>query len=291
MTKVKNKSTETEEEKFKQIATELHAPARKKFLRRKIIPHYVDECWSADLIDLKKFSKLNNNNKYIFTIIDNYSKYAWAIPIKNKSADALTDAFTKLLLNSPAKLGQSPRKPPAKLWFDRESGIYSKQFKSLMDENKIELYSTNSELKAVFVERFNRTLENKLFPIMTYRGEQKWYDILQQVVDKYNNTIHSTIKMTPKEAIATKNLHFEEHKYKNPRYNVGDYVRISKIKSIFAKGYTINWSYELFIIYEVLNTRPPTYRIEDENNNKLEGSWYEQELQKSKFSWKTQPPE
>ena len=72
---------------------------------------------------------------------------------------------------------------------------------------------------------------------------------------------------------------------------MGDYVRISKIKSIFAKGYTINWSYELFIIYEVLNTRPPTYRIEDENNNKLEGSWYEQELQKSKFSWKTQPPE
>ena len=114
MTKVKNKSTETEEEKFKQIATELHAPARKKFLRRKIIPHYVDECWSADLIDLKKFSKLNNNNKYIFTIIDNYSKYAWAIPIKNKSADALTDAFTKLLLNNrprrpPTKLGQSPR--------------------------------------------------------------------------------------------------------------------------------------------------------------------------------------
>ena len=126
---------------------------------------------------------------------------------------------------------------------------------------------------------------------MTYRGEQKWYDILQQVVDKYNNTIHSTIKMTPKEAIAAKGVHFEEHEYKKSRYNVGDYVRISKIKSIFAKGYTINWSYELFIIYEVLNTRPPTYRIEDENHNKLEGSWYEQELQESKFTWKTQPPE
>ena len=218
MTKVKNKSTEAEEEKFKQIATELHAPARKKFLRRKIIPHYVDECWSADLIDLKKFSKLNNNNKYIFTIIDNYSKYAWAIPIKNKSADALTDAFTKLSLNN----RQSPRRTPAKLWFDRESGIYSKQFKSLMDENKIELYSTNSELKAVFVERFNRTLENKVFPIMTYRGEQKWYDILQQVIDKYNNTIHSTIKMTPKEATTTKGMDhvgpfFEEHKYKKSK--------------------------------------------------------------------------
>ena len=281
--KVKNKSTPEEEEKFKQIAIELHKPARKHFTRRKIIPHYVDETWSADLIDLKKFSQLNNHFKYIFTIIDNYSKYAWALPLKNKTAPALVEAFEKLLKTSGRK--------PDRLWFDRESGIYSKQFSALMKENDIHLYSTNTELKAVIVERFNKTLENRIFPIMTYRGEQKWYDILPTVMDEYNKSVHSTIKMSPVEASSGKhNINFEENKHTLPKFKVGDYVRISKIKSIFAKGYTINWSYELFRITEVLKTRPPTYRIEDENNEQLEGSWYEPELQKSKFTWKTQVP-
>ena len=117
-----------------------------------------------------------------------------------------------------------------------------------MKEYDIHMYSTNTELKAVIVERFKKTLENRIFVMMTYRSEQKWYDILQTVMDECNKSVHSTIKMSPVEASSGKHsINFEENKHTLPKFKIGDYVKISKMK-----GYTINWSYELFRITEVL---------------------------------------
>ena len=154
------------------------------------------------------------------------------------------------------------------------------------------MYSTESELKAVFAERFNRTLENKLYPHMTALGENIWYNVLQKYITEYNNTKHSTIKMTPNEGSLPENssklisIFIEDkRKYKLPKLKNGDFVRISKIKSIFGKGYTINWSYEMFKVTEVKKTQPVTYVIKDKNEEVMKGSWYEQELQKSKFNY------
>ena len=134
----------------KEIAKEIFSPVIKKFDCIKIIPHYKDECWSIDLIDRSSLSKYNKNYKFIFTIIDNHTKYAWAIPLKDKSGKSTTTAFKKLI--------ETSKRKPHKIWSDRGKEFYNKTFLDFLKEQIIHTYSTISDLKAVFVERFNRTL-------------------------------------------------------------------------------------------------------------------------------------
>ena len=130
------------------------------------------------------------------------------------------------------------------------------------------MYSTYNECKSVVSERFIRTLKNKLYKHKTATGKNIYYDVLDNVVSEYNNTKHSTIKMKPKDvgdntkkssAIASnKRVHIDEHNEKSARYNVGDRVRISKLKNILAKGYTPIWSKEIFIANNINDTVPYT---------------------------------
>ena len=141
------------------LFTELFSPQITKFRRERIIPLYKDETWSADLIDKSSLSKYNNNYKLILTVIDIFTKYAWAIPLKNKSGLSITNSF-KIISGEHPQGGSECRKPE-KLWVDRGSEFYNKTFKSLLKEYKTKLYSTSSDLKAVFIERFIRTLLHK----------------------------------------------------------------------------------------------------------------------------------
>ena len=138
------------------LAKEVFSPQITKFRRERIIPLYEDEIWSADLIDKSPLTKYNNNYKFILTVIDIFTKYAWAIPLKNKSGLSITNGF-KIVLSEHPQGGSEPRKPE-KLWVDRDSEFYNKTFKTLLKEYETKLYSTYSDLKAVFTERFNRTL-------------------------------------------------------------------------------------------------------------------------------------
>ena len=130
------------------LAKEVFSPQITKFRKEIIIPLYKDETWSADLIDKSSLSKNNNNYKFILTVIDMFTKYACAIPLKNKSGLSITNGF-KIVLGESRK--------PEKLWVDRGSEFYNKTFKSLLKKYETKLYSTCSDLKAVFVESFNRT--------------------------------------------------------------------------------------------------------------------------------------
>ena len=115
------------------------------------------------------------------------------------------------------------------------------------------MYSTFNEGKSVVAERFIRTLKSKLYKHMTATGKNVYYDVLDNIVNKYNNTKHNTIKLKPKDVKDGDNrIYIDEHNKKSARYNVGDRVRISK----FAKGYTPNWSKEIFIINKINNTVP-----------------------------------
>ena len=146
------------------------------------------------------------------------------------------------------------------------------------------MYSTYNEGKSVVAERFIRTLKNKLYKHMTATGKNVYYDVLDDVVNKYNNTKHSTIKMKPNDVgDNNKRVYIDEHNKKSARYNVGDRVRISKFKNIFAKGYTPNWSREIFIINEINDTVPYTYNLKDLNGEKIIGRFYDRELQKTKL--------
>ena len=178
---------------------------------------------------------------------------------------------------------------------DRGSEFYNKTFKSLLKEYETKLYSTYSDLKAVFIERFNRTLLHIINKPMFINGDGNWVNILNDAVVIYNN-IHSTINMTPVDASNNPDkvkhtFSFKNNKgkpgYAQPKLKVGDYVRNADKRNIFSKGYTSNWNRELFRVNEVLKTQPPTYKIEDINGEIIEGKYYEQELLKSESDFES----
>ena len=260
---------------FEKLANELHKPIIRKFKRRKVnFGNEPNEIWSADLIDLKKLKKYNNGFQYIINIIDLYSRYAWSIPIKNKTGKSIVEAFDSIR-------GSKPKK----LWVDNGSEFYNKIFKKWLNDNNIEMYSTFNEGKAVVIERFNRTLKNKMFKYFTVNGTYKYIDILSSLINEYNNKKHSSTKLSPKELYFNgKKNYLTKKKNKIPisyDFKIGDKVRISKFKKKFEKGYTPNWTEEIFIIYAINMTNPVTYLIKDLNNNPIKGSFYKQELQKT----------
>ena len=284
MTMSLNKTIEKQQQ---QLAKEVFSPRITKFRGEKIIPLYKDETWSADLIDKSSLIKYNNNYKFILTVIDIFTKYACAIPLKNKSGLSITNGFKTTL---------SEGRKPEKLWVDRGSEFYNKTFKSLLKEygtgkaaSGIELYSTYSDLKAVFIERFNRTFLHIINKPIFINGDDNWVNILNDAVVIYNNNIHSTINMTPVEASNNPDKVKYTFSFNNikPKLNVGDYVRSVDKRNIFSKGYTSNWNRELFKVNEVLKTQPPTYKIGDINGEKIEGKYYEQEFLKSEFDFES----
>ena len=280
---MKKQQQQQQQQQQQLLAKEVFSPQITKFRREKVITLYKDETWSADLIDKSSLSNYNNNYKFILTVIDIFTKHAWAIPLKNKSGVSITNGF-KIVLSELPQGGSESRKPE-KLWVDRGSEFYNKTFKPLLKEYETKLYSTYSDLKAVFIERFNRTLLNIINKPMFINGDGNWVSILNDAVITYNNNIHSTINMTPVDAsnYLDKFKYFVKSTKATLKFKVGDYVRKAGKRKIFSKGYTSNWNRELFKVNEVLNTQPLTYKIEDLNGEIVEGKYYEQELLNSEF--------
>ena len=262
------------------IAKEIFSPVVKKFDRIQIQTHYKDECWSIDLIDRSSLAKYNKNYKFIFTIIDNNTKFAWAIPLKDKSGKSTTTAFKKLI--------ETSKRKPEKVWSDRGKEFYNKTFLDFLKQNEIQIYSTHSDLKAVFVERFNRTLLDLIKEPMYIEGKACWLNHINSALDKYNNRVHTTTRMTPFEA-SNKPIDPPTfvNKPKQPKFQVGDYVRVPDKRNIYSKGYTTNWNRELFKIQKINPTNPITYTLEDENNEQIAGKYYEQELLRSVFNFES----
>ena len=262
------------------IAKEIFSPVVKKFDRIQIQTHYKDECWSIDLIDRSSLAKYNKNYKFIFTIFDNHTKFAWAIPLKDKSGKSTTTAFKKLI--------ETSKRKPEKVWSDRGKEFYNKTFLDFLKQNEIQIYSTHSDLKAVFVERFNRTLLDLIKEPMYIEGKACWLNHINSALDKYNNRVHTTTRMTPFEA---SNKPIDPPTYvnkpKQPKFQVGDYVRVPEKRNIYSKGYTTNWNRELFKIQKINPTNPITYTLEDENNEQIAGKYYEQELLRSVFNFES----
>ena len=262
------------------IAKEIFSPVVKKFDRIQIQTHYKDECWSIDPIDRSSLAKYNKNYKFIFTIIDNHTKFAWAIPLKDKSGKSTTTAFKKLI--------ETSKRKPEKVWSDRGKEFYNKTFLDFLKQNEIQIYSTHSDLKAVFVERFNRTLLDLIKEPMYIEGKACWLNHINSALDKYNNRVHTTTRMTPFEA-SNKPIDPPTfvNKPKQPKFQVGDYVRVPDKRNIYSKGYTTNWNRELFKIQKINPTNPITYTLEDENNEQIAGKYYEQELLRSVFNFES----
>ena len=191
-----------------------------------------DNIWGVDLADMQSLSKKDKGIKYLLCAIDLFRKYAFVIPLKDKKGISITNAFDKII--------KQFKRKPNKIWVDQGSEFYNRVFKKCLSDNNIIMYSTYNEGKSIVAERFIRTLKNKLYKHMTASGKNVYYDVLDDVVNKYNNTKHSTIKMKPIDVVDNKRVYIDEHNEKESRFKVGHRVRISKFKNIFAKGYTPN---------------------------------------------------
>src|SRR5271156_6056156 len=264
-----------------QDAHEMHHKIVRNFPRRSVIVHNIDDIWSADLVEMPK----DKTYHYILTVIDVFSKYAWAIPLKNKTAQTIIDAFKLIFKESTRHC--------IKLWTDLGSEFTNKACKTFCSENEIEPYQTFDEGKAVVIERFNRTLKEKMWLQFTINGNQNWVQILPKLLNDYNNSFHRTIKATPTFASRKENeskirINFQKTiqdkqdktYYSPPKFHVGDLVRIYKYKKHFEKGYETNFTKEIFRVIEVLHTIPITYKIETLDGEVIIGSMYEPELVK-----------
>ena len=169
------------------LADELHKPIIKKFNKRKVYSQFKDNIWGVDLADMQTISRKNKGIKYLLCTIDLYSKYAFVIPLKDKEGISIVNAFDEIIKKSGKKTN--------KIWVDQGGEFYNNVFKKWLSDNDIIMYSMYNEGKSVVAERFIRTLKHKSYKHMTATDKNVYYDVLDDVVNKYNNTKHNTIKM------------------------------------------------------------------------------------------------
>ena len=193
---------------------------------------------------------------------------------KIKKGVSIVNAFQSILNNL--------KRRPNKIWVDQGSEFCNNQFKKWLKDNDTSMYSPHNEGKFIVAERFIRTLKNKIYRHMTTVPKNVYFNVLDDIVDKYNTTYHKTIKMKPVDVKDDSFVEYSEaSNEKDPKFKIGDNVRISRYKNIFAKGYASNWSEEIFVVKKTKNIVPWTYVISYLNGEEIVGSFYEKELQKT----------
>ena len=236
-------------------------PPKKNYPTNKIVYNFVDEIWSIDLADFSDYKTLNNKGfRYIFIIIDNFSKYLWAIPLKNKNSQTITNEFSNILTTS--------KRNSLKLESDRGTKFYNSIFQNFLKSKNIHHYSRYTDKGPSIAEKVIRTIRNLLKKPVFLSGEASWINELPSVIKQYNNTIHHSTKMTPIRASKKSN---EKEVYSNlsddrvkqkPKFHPSQIVRTADIKRVFSKGDSTNWSYKLYTITEVIHDTIPSYRID-----------------------------
>ena len=248
-------------DKVKIFIDEIYSKAPKKnYPTNKIKSNHIDKIWSIDLADMNDYKISNNKGyRYIFMVIDIFSKYLRGIPLKNKYSQTITNEFSNILTKSIRK--------PIKLESDRGSEFYNSIFQNFLKSKNIQHFSRFTDKGPSIAERVIRNLRNFLKKPVFEKGNADWLSELSSVVNKYNITIHNSIKMTPvqaskivKEKLVYSNLQ-DKRKRLNPKFKLGQLVRTADIKRVFSKGDSTNWCFKLYTITEIIHDTIPSYRI------------------------------
>ena len=266
--------------KMEDLSNEFNKPTINKFPRKKVIVNHINKIHSADLVDMTQYSKMNRGYKYIFTNIDVFIKYAYVFPLKSKKIQDIKHCFEKIF----------KKNKPKHIWSDKEPSFLSKEMQQFFKDNSVKIYHTNSHLKAVVIERFNRSLRELMMKEFVKNNNTIWYNILPKLIKIYNNRYHSTIKVKPIQVNKNNEKYIKENIYsynktsKNPIFKINDLVRISlKRRDVFDKpSSNIKWSEELFKIHSINISDVITYKIKDLNDEIIKGIFFERELQKTK---------
>ena len=236
-------------------------PPMRNFPTNKIVYNHLDEIWSIDLADMVDYKISNNKGlRYIFIVIDNFSKYLWAIPLKNKYSQTITNEFSNILTTSKRK--------PLKLESDRGTEFYNSIFQNFLKGKNIHHYSRFTDKGPSIAERVIRFIRSLIKKPIFEKGRAHWLSELPSVVKQYNNSIHSSIKMTPNQASKKSNEktvfdNLRDNRQKQrPKFKLGQLVRVRDIRRVFSKGDSTNFSYKLYTITEIIHDTIPSYRID-----------------------------
>lgn len=274
-----------------ELTYSLHATPQTNFPRNRCVVEHVDEQWQADLVDMSNVKRSNSHYCFILTVIDMFSKFAWTVPLKNKSSLTLKNAFISIF---------SKGRIPLKLQTDQGTEFTNKMLQEFLKDNHVHYFTTtNINIKCSVVERFNRTLKTKMFKYLTAHSTKRYIDVLGSLTDSYNQSKHSTTKMRPidvephdieDEKIVFKNTYgaanlselLHETDNRKDMFQVGDEVRIALVKKAFNKGYKPQWSKELYKISKVIHRIDRTvYEIYKLSSRKvLRKKFYPEELSK-----------
>jgi transposase InsO family protein len=264
----------------------LHKPARKRYNTRRYKVAGPNVLWQADLVEMIPYAEENDGYNYLLTVIDVFSRYAWVRPLKRKTGVAVKAAFQDIL--------NADEKAPLKLQTDQGKEFENDIFQIFLRQHNIAFFTIKSQFKAALAERFNRTLKDKMWRYFTHVGNYRWVEVLQDFVSAYNNAPHRSLYGLAPNQVDEENMHelwliqeglapaqVTRRNPVLPELHVGDYVRLSKAKRVFAKGYLPSWTEEIFQVIQVIDKfQPVEYKVQDYGGNLIEGSFYRAELQK-----------
>ena len=260
------------------LAYTLHRPRRKKFPTAPVLVFGIDDQWAADLVEVQTLKKYNKGVRYLLTVVDVFSKYAWVKPLLDKTASSVKKAFIEIF-----KEGRKP----ANLQTDDGKEFHNKTVREFLKMQNVHHFSTKGDTKASVVERFNRTLKERLYRYFTAKNTLNFRQALPQVVSGYNSTRHGSIGMAPKQVTVGNSSDVWDTLYsvrlKRPqevKLVVGDRVRLNKKLRPFKKSYLPGWTEEVFIVDRVKEGPTPTFKITEWDGTPVEGTFYTQELQK-----------
>lgn len=265
----------------KQEVYTLHKQRRLRFPRLKYNPLNIDDIWSIDLADMNNVARYNKH-RYILAVVDHFSRYAWCVPIKNKTTDSVIKAFESLFKRT--------KRRPLNILSDKGREFVSKKFISFLKNHSIHFYTANDPAtKASVCERFIRTIKSMIYRYFTFKNTKKYIDVLDILVDIYNTRKHRSIGCAPASInesnilnvwkFMTKNHPKNIFNEKKPKFSVGEYVRVTNPKRSFDKGYIKQWSDEIFSVNKVILSYPLTYRISALDGEIINSLFYEEELQ------------
>jgi transposase InsO family protein len=270
----------------KDLTYSLHKQPQRNFKRRIVEVAGIGDQWQVDLLDISKLKHNNSHFTFLLTCIDSFSRYAWAVALKNKEGKTCAEALKQIIGSSSA---------PNYIYSDAGHEFTNKLCKAVYKEHGISHILTRSTLKAAIVERFNKTLRQKIWRFMTYNKTKRFVDVLPELVSSYNATIHSSIGMPPKDVNKQNEQDLKIKLYGDPdkpvfikfKFKIGDYVRLIIDKKVYEKDATIKWSDEIYIVDQLVPSSPPVYKIRDLKGTLYNWNYYAQELQAVRFPYDT----
>jgi len=256
----------------------LFRPNRKRFKRRRAIYPWIGFSFCADLIQLTSYSKENSGYNYILLCLDCFSKFMYCKKLKDKSGKTTARALEEIF--------KKARKIPRFIHTDEGLEFWNDDVAKVLKKYNVSLYSTHTQMKSAVAERAVRTIMTRISRYWFRRQNHRWVDVLDKICASYNSTYHTSIKMAPKDVTEQNSADVFRHLYHSAitatpdraRFKIGDRVHVSGKKLLFEKGYSQNYSKDVYIIKDILTTNPITYTLFDEDGNDIEGSYYFEEL-------------